>query len=115
MPDASAVSSGRTPHRAGPDAARQSGATHGSTHRALVGFRSGGGPPLDPRLIFGVAATVRALAVGSHAQFAQLMDFIAAQQLRPVVDRVFPFDQAGEAFRYYEKANPFGKVVIEVG
>jgi NADPH:quinone reductase-like Zn-dependent oxidoreductase len=86
-----------------------------SGHLALVGFRAGGGSPLDPRLIFGVAATVRALAVGSHAQFGQLMDFIAAQQLRPVVDRVFPFDQAGEAFRYYEKANPFGKVVIEVG
>jgi NADPH:quinone reductase-like Zn-dependent oxidoreductase len=37
---------------------------------------------------------------------------IAVNRLKPIVDRVFPFEQVVEAFQYYEKAQPFGKVVI---
>jgi NADPH:quinone reductase-like Zn-dependent oxidoreductase len=84
-------------------------------HLAVVGSVSGDWPPIDPRQLFGVAATVRALAVGSRAQFIQMNDVIAAHRLRPVVDRVFPFEQAQAAYRYYESAAPFGKVIINVG
>ncbi|MET7673058.1 zinc-dependent alcohol dehydrogenase family protein [Micromonospora luteifusca] len=83
-------------------------------HVAFVGSLSGDWPPLDPRLLFGVAATVRALAVGSHAQFTKLNEIITAHQLRPVIDRTFPFEEAGAAFRHHESASPFGKVVIEI-
>lgn len=83
-------------------------------HVALVGSLSGEWPPLDPRLVFGVAATIRALAVGSYAQFISLNALITAHQLRPVIDRVFPFEEARAAFRYYESTSPFGKVIIEV-
>jgi NADPH:quinone reductase-like Zn-dependent oxidoreductase len=34
--------------------------------------------------------------------------------LKPVVDRVFTFDQAKEAYRYMESGSHFGKVVIAV-
>jgi NADPH:quinone reductase-like Zn-dependent oxidoreductase len=37
---------------------------------------------------------------------------IAVNRLRPTIDRVFPFDEALEAFRYYETGNAFGKIVI---
>ncbi|GAA2187960.1 NAD(P)-dependent alcohol dehydrogenase [Micromonospora lupini] len=83
-------------------------------HLAFVGSLSGDWPPLDPRLLFGVAATVRALAVGSHAQFTELNEIITAHQLRPVTDRTFPFEEAGAGFRYYKSASPFGKVIIEM-
>ncbi|MFJ9865108.1 NAD(P)-dependent alcohol dehydrogenase [Streptomyces sp. NPDC101165] len=84
-------------------------------HVALVGSVSGDWSPIDPRLLFGAAATVRAVAVGSRAQFTAMNDAIAAHRLRPVVDRVFPFEEAAEAYRYYESASPLGKVVIGVG
>lgn len=83
-------------------------------HVAFVGSLDGGSPPLDPRLVFGVAATLRAVAVGSHAQFTELAEVVAAHRLRPVIDRAFPFEDARAAFRYYESASPFGKVVINV-
>ncbi|MGV9804941.1 zinc-dependent alcohol dehydrogenase family protein [Micromonospora chersina] len=83
-------------------------------HVAFVGSLSGDWPPLDPRLLFGVAATVRAVAVGSHAQFAALTEVIAAHRLRPVIERAFPFEDAGAALRHYESASPFGKVIIEI-
>lgn len=84
-------------------------------HLALVGSVSGDWPPLDSRLLFGVAATVRTVAVGSHAQFAAMNEFVAEHALRPVVDRVFPFEEAAAAYDYYERANPLGKVVIAIG
>jgi NADPH:quinone reductase-like Zn-dependent oxidoreductase len=34
---------------------------------------------------------------------------IALHRLRPVIDRVFPFDQAPEAYRYFESRAHFGK------
>ncbi|MEU1085229.1 NAD(P)-dependent alcohol dehydrogenase [Streptomyces sp. NPDC005576] len=84
-------------------------------HVAFVGSVSGNWPPVDPRLLLGVAATVRALAVGSRAQFTAMNDAITAHRLRPVLDRVFPFEEAAAAYTYYESASPFGKVVIEIG
>ncbi|WP_220499706.1 zinc-dependent alcohol dehydrogenase family protein [Microbispora sp. H10949] len=103
----------RVVHTAGPlEQSLKSLAVNG--HVAFVGSVSGDWRPLDPRLLFGVAATVRALAVGSHAQFTQMNEIIAARRLRPVIDRVFPFEEAGAAFRYYESTSPFGKVIIEI-
>jgi NADPH:quinone reductase-like Zn-dependent oxidoreductase len=37
---------------------------------------------------------------------------IALHQLRPVVDRVFPFAEAREALRYMESAAHFGKIAL---
>jgi len=39
---------------------------------------------------------------------------IEVNGLRPVIDRVFDFDQAADAFRYQQSASLFGKVVIRV-
>ncbi|MER6473221.1 zinc-dependent alcohol dehydrogenase family protein [Streptomyces collinus] len=83
-------------------------------HIAFVGSVSGNWPPVDPRLLFGVAATVRALAVGSRSQFTSMNNVITAHQLRPVLDQVFPFEEAMAAYRYYESSSPFGKVIIKL-
>jgi NADPH:quinone reductase-like Zn-dependent oxidoreductase len=37
---------------------------------------------------------------------------IAVAGMKPVIDRVFAFDQLREAFAYYETTQPLGKVVI---
>ncbi|MFI9818147.1 zinc-dependent alcohol dehydrogenase family protein [Saccharothrix variisporea] len=82
---------------------------------AAVGSLGGGWPPLDPALMFGSVATVRMVAIGSRAQFTAMNRAIAVAGLRPVVDRVFGFEEAAEAYRYYAKGDAFGKVVISMG
>ncbi|MEU3465014.1 NAD(P)-dependent alcohol dehydrogenase [Streptomyces sp. NPDC006733] len=79
---------------------------------ACVGFTGHRAPPLDPYALFASGATIRSVAVGSRAQFAAMNTFIAAHGLRPAIDRVFPFDDALDAYRHYATGNPFGKVVI---
>jgi len=46
--------------------------------------------------------------------FEDMNRAIAVNGLEPVIDRVFPFDQAREALRHLEGAGHVGKVVISV-
>jgi NADPH:quinone reductase-like Zn-dependent oxidoreductase len=60
-------------------------------------------------------ATLRPIAIGSRAQFAALTRMVAATRLEPVIDRVFPFEESGDALRYLERERQLGKVVISLG
>ena len=81
---------------------------------AFVGLlgRDAGLPTIDPAALWTKALTLRAIAVGSRAQFDAMNRAIEVNRLEPVIDRVFPFDETIDAYRYYENAKPFGKVVI---
>lgn len=59
--------------------------------------------------------TLRGIINGPKDRFEELCDFYAKRQVRPVVDRVFDFDQAKEALQYLYSGSHFGKVVIRVG
>ncbi|MFG1826932.1 NAD(P)-dependent alcohol dehydrogenase [Microbispora bryophytorum] len=83
-------------------------------HVACVGFVSDTAPPLDGRTLFASGATVRAVAVGSRAQFLAMNRAVEVNDLRPVIDRMFPFERAHDAYRYYASGEAFGKVVITI-
>ncbi len=55
---------------------------------------------------------VLGIYVGSREMFEAMNRAIALHRLRPVVDRVFAFEEAVEAYRYLESGQHFGKVVI---
>ena len=59
--------------------------------------------------------TLRSIAAGSRAQFLAMNRAIAVNGLKPVIDRVFPFEDAQAAYRYYEDGQHFGKVIISHG
>jgi NADPH:quinone reductase-like Zn-dependent oxidoreductase len=39
---------------------------------------------------------------------------LTTASLHPVVDKIFDFDQAAEAFAHMESASHFGKIVIRI-
>jgi NADPH:quinone reductase-like Zn-dependent oxidoreductase len=57
---------------------------------------------------------VQGIYVGSRAMFEQMNGAIERTRLHPVIDRVFDFDQAREAFLHLQSAAHFGKVVIRI-
>jgi NADPH:quinone reductase-like Zn-dependent oxidoreductase len=57
---------------------------------------------------------LQGIFVGSVSMFESMLKAIEVSQLRPVIDRVFPFDQAIEALKYLESGAHFGKVVIAI-
>jgi NADPH:quinone reductase-like Zn-dependent oxidoreductase len=66
-----------------------------------------GGNPFGGRYL-----SIRRIAVGSRADFEAMNRAIAVHRIRPVIDRLFRFDEAAEAYRYFRDGNPFGKVVV---
>jgi len=81
---------------------------------ALIGFL--GGPPgqQDPYALMMKAGTLVGIGVGSTAMFEEMNRAIEVNGIKPVVGRVFAFDQAAEAFRCLAAGDFFGKVVITI-
>jgi NADPH:quinone reductase-like Zn-dependent oxidoreductase len=67
---------------------------------------------IDANTLFRAAASVRVVFAGNRAHLAALTRAIAVNKLRPIIDRVFSFEDALDAFRYLEAGGGFGKVVI---
>lgn len=55
---------------------------------------------------------MQGIYVGSRLMFEQMNRAIELHKLKPVIDRVFPFEEAPEAFRYMKKGSHAGKVCI---
>ncbi|KAF3762739.1 NAD(P)-binding protein [Cryphonectria parasitica EP155] len=58
--------------------------------------------------------TLRGIINGPRDRFEEMCGFYARHQIRPVVDRVFVFDQAVEALKFLYDGSHFGKVVVRV-
>ncbi len=58
---------------------------------------------------------VKGINVGSRAMAERMMTALAQSKLRPVIDRVFPFDEPREALQYMASGNHMGKVVLQIG
>jgi NADPH:quinone reductase-like Zn-dependent oxidoreductase len=79
---------------------------------SLIGILAGGGAfQLTPILMKNVR--VQGIFVGSRAMFEAMNRAIALHKLRPVVDRVFGFDEVPEALKYMESGRYFGKICIK--
>ena len=81
---------------------------------AIIGGVSGFGGEVNPMSLLAGAKRLVGIFVGSRAMLDNVMRFAAVTNLEPVVDHVFTFDQAKEAYRYLESGSHFGKVVISV-
>ena len=96
----------------------------GTLPRSLKSVRTGGhvamigvlttGDNLDLRPVIMRSIRLQGIYVGSRAMFEAMNRAIVANQLRPIIDRVFPFDQAADAYAHLESGAHFGKVVISV-
>ena len=52
--------------------------------------------------------------MGSPQDFAAMAAYVAEKKIRPVIDGVYPFEQADEALRRMDAAGQFGKLVIRI-
>lgn len=83
-------------------------------HVALVGGLTGFDGPMEVGALTDQMGSMTSIYVGSRADFEAMNAFIARHQLRPIIDRVFPFDEAPAAFEYLDSGSHFGKVVIRL-
>ena len=81
---------------------------------ALMGVLTGLADAVATGLILHRNIRIQGTYVGSVAMFEAMNRAIALHGLRPVVDRVFPFDQAVDALRWLKSGSHFGKIVITI-
>ena len=90
------------------------GMSIGATKRCgsvqLIGVLAMG--QIDPLAILTGGVIVRGIMVGSREMFEAMNRAIAVNKIKPIIDRVFDFSEAADAYRYLQSAAHVGKVVI---
>lgn len=81
---------------------------------SLIGVLTGtgGGVALLPAQL--KSQVLQGVYVGSRETFERMNRAVEAVDLRPIIDRVFPFEEAKEAYRFLEAGRHFGKVVVKL-
>lgn len=79
---------------------------------AQIGVLTGVAEAVDVRPILARQVRIQGVYVGCKADFLAMNKAIAQSRLKPVVDKVFPFEEAPAALRHMESAGHFGKIVI---
>jgi NADPH:quinone reductase-like Zn-dependent oxidoreductase len=82
---------------------------------AVIGLLTGPGAQVDPMPILRRNLRVQGLYVGNRQMFEALNRAVEAGGLKPVIDKVFPFTAAKDAYRHLKSQNHFGKIVISHG
>jgi NADPH:quinone reductase-like Zn-dependent oxidoreductase len=59
--------------------------------------------------------SLHGIFVGDRTLFEQLVAAIDANAIKPVIDKVFGYDQVKEAFLHQQSGDFIGKIVIQVG
>jgi NADPH:quinone reductase-like Zn-dependent oxidoreductase len=59
-------------------------------------------------------ASLHGIMVGNRELFEQMNRAIETSSLRPLIDRVFPFEEAAAAYRHHKSGNFMGKIVIRI-
>jgi NADPH:quinone reductase-like Zn-dependent oxidoreductase len=81
---------------------------------SLVGVLTGFEGQINPLPIMRKSLTVNGIYVGSRDMQEQFHRVLEVNEIHPVIDRVFHFDQVKEAYGFMQSARHFGKIVIDL-
>ncbi len=81
---------------------------------SMIGNLSGPATELNPGLILGRRANIQGISVGSTQMFEAMNRLISANGIKPIIDKVFGFDEVAAAYKHMASGAHFGKIVIRV-
>jgi NADPH:quinone reductase-like Zn-dependent oxidoreductase len=82
-------------------------------HVALIGVLAGGAET-NPLPVLMKAVRLQGVFVGSRAMFEAMNRAISLHEMRPIIDRVFGFEEARAAYQHMESGAHFGKIVLRL-
>jgi NADPH:quinone reductase-like Zn-dependent oxidoreductase len=85
---------------------------HGG-HIAVIGVLSGSKESLLIPAVISTNARLQGASVGSREMFEAMTRAIAHQHIEPVIDKVFPWQDARAALETMQRGEHFGKIVLE--
>lgn len=78
------------------------------------GATTGAQAAIDLRFLFGRQLSLLGSYMGTKGELLRAVPLFLAGRLRPAIDRVFPLAEAAAAQERLEKAEQFGKIVLQV-
>lgn len=81
---------------------------------SLIGVLAGPDGQANPHDLMFKSASLHGIGVGSRSSLEQLIRAIEVNRIKPVIDKVFPFVDAPDAFRYQATQAYVGKIVIAI-
>jgi NADPH2:quinone reductase len=88
----------------------------------VYGAATGETPRLDTRILYAKGASVHGLWLSylsanrplMESAWKQLSEWVAAGKLHPVIGKVFPLEQAREAYTLMQEGRNYGKIVLKI-
>ena len=81
---------------------------------AFYGATRGDPPVLPMRKVFWNQLSLLGTTMGSPADWQAMVDYVAANRIKPVISNTFPLEDAGTAFELMADGGQFGKIVVEI-
>ena len=81
----------------------------------VAGATGGANPPADLTRVFWRQLKIIGSTEGSPREFVDLCRFVDGRGIKPIIDRVYPFDDALAAFERLVSGDHFGKLVLKFG
>ena len=78
----------------------------------LIGILAGAAGEVNPMPVLQKSIKLQGVYVGSRDMFDAMNAAMEINQIKPVIDKVYPFEQAQDALRCMEAATHFGKIVV---
>ena len=78
----------------------------------ISGATSGANPPADLNRVFFLQLSIVGSTMGTQEDLAEMMEFMSANGVVPVIDRTLPMEQAAVAFAAMHEGNVHGKLVL---
>jgi len=83
-------------------------------HISLIGVLTGSSGEVNPLPAVMKSVQIHGIFVGSREMFEAMNKAITLHCIRPVIDRIFPFDEVKQSLLYLKSGAHFGKVVIRI-
>lgn len=80
---------------------------------SFIGLIAGLSAPINTYQFVTKNVRIHGIESGSKKMFLDMNNFIEKHQIKPVVDKVFPYNEIAEALKYLGSGAHFGKVVIQ--
>ena len=81
---------------------------------AMFGRTAGNMENLSPSSIFWKQLSIHGTTMGTAEEFEAMLSLVSSKKIFPVIDSVYPARDIGLAFEKMEKAEQFGKIVINM-
>ena len=81
---------------------------------SLIGILGGNDSEFNPLPIIMKSIKLQGIFVGSIAMFNRMNSSIEQNKIKPVIDKVFKFENSFDAFAQMAKGNHFGKICISI-